>query len=222
MPHEIIVADDLSSDGSRDTIRGTNGSSRDRKGRLPDHNAAAFRGTEIRRFRAVTGDYVGILDGDDWFLPRKLERQVAAREAVSRRPACLPRKLPHRGFATSAPAREMERAATIRTRILGCRQVQRQGLLRTLIVEYQAVKDAGFMDERFPRYDGPSGSRSSSPPPARSSYVNDILFLDKRDRPTSASKTSSHAQTHARSDFGIYREPAAPTCRFTPARRSGL
>src|SRR5262245_56185453 len=78
LPHEIIVADDMSSDGSQDAIR-----EYERRypglvrGLLQEHNRG-IPGNRNAALRIVTGNYVGILDGDDRFLPHKLETQVAA------------------------------------------------------------------------------------------------------------------------------------------------
>ena len=77
-PHEIIVADDASTDGSQDTIR-------DYMHRYPDLVRGIFQPENVgipknrnAALRTVTGNYVGILDGDDTFVPHKLERQVEA------------------------------------------------------------------------------------------------------------------------------------------------
>ena len=76
--YEIIVADDASTDGSQDTIR-------DYMRRYPDLVRGIFQPENVgipknrnTALRTVTGNYVGILDGDDTFVPHKLERQVEA------------------------------------------------------------------------------------------------------------------------------------------------
>ena len=80
-PHEIIIADDGSGDGSRETIR----SYMDRypgwiRGIFQEQNVGIPKNRNAA-LRTVTGNYVGILDGDDLFLPSKLEKQVAALRA---------------------------------------------------------------------------------------------------------------------------------------------
>jgi glycosyltransferase involved in cell wall biosynthesis len=201
MPHEIIVADDMSSDGSQDTIREyerafpatVKGVYQAQRCGIPRNRNAALR--------AVTGNYVGILDGDDWFLPRKLEQQVAALRQYS------DAKLAYGNFrivdSQRRPLRvkwrEPQPSGYVFSDVAKCKA----GLLRTLIVDYQAVKDAGFMDERFPRYDG-LWLTIKLAATCKIAYVNDIL-LDKRDHATSDSKTLS---THERMQdlTGIYRD----------------
>jgi glycosyltransferase involved in cell wall biosynthesis len=201
MPHEIIVADDMSSDGSQDTIR-------EYERKFPAIVKGVFQtercGIPRNRntaLRAVTGNYVGILDGDDWFLPRKLEQQVAALRQ------CPGARLAYGNFrivdSQRRPLRvkwsEPQPSGHVFSDIAKCKT----GLLRTLIVEYQAVKDAGFMDERFPRYDG-LWLTIKLAATSKIVYVNDIL-LDKRDRPANASKTSTMPE-RMRDLTAIYRD----------------
>lgn len=72
-PYEIIIADNHSSDGSVDVIRGY-------AKRYPGQIVTLFRDRNIgisanknKALEQVQGDYVTILDGDDRFLPQKLE-----------------------------------------------------------------------------------------------------------------------------------------------------
>lgn len=80
-PEQIIVVDDNSSDGSQDLIAGY-------RSRYPDLITPIFhdqnRGvTQVRvtALQAVTGDYVTYLDGDDRYLPQKLEKEAALLES---------------------------------------------------------------------------------------------------------------------------------------------
>lgn len=75
---QIIVVDDASSDGSPDLIS-------DYARRYPDLFTPVYhkQNTGVAQVRidaleAVTGDYVTYVDGDDWFLPEKLEKESAA------------------------------------------------------------------------------------------------------------------------------------------------
>ncbi len=80
-PHQIIIVDDASSDGSQVLIRGY-------AGRYPalitpilhQHNqgVATARNSAIQH---ASGEYLTYLDGDDRYLPRKLEQEAAALQA---------------------------------------------------------------------------------------------------------------------------------------------
>ncbi|MCR4289245.1 MAG: glycosyltransferase [Candidatus Scalindua sp.] len=75
-PDQIIIVDDCSDDGSRDIITGY-------ISRYPslitgiyhDSNKGITQ-TRIDALKAVTGDFVTFLDGDDRFLPGKIEHEV--------------------------------------------------------------------------------------------------------------------------------------------------
>jgi len=76
-PHQLIIVDDCSTDDSQDLIS-------DYASRYPDlitpvyhrRNMGVAR-TRIDALRRVTGDYVTYVDGDDKFLPTKLEKESA-------------------------------------------------------------------------------------------------------------------------------------------------
>jgi glycosyltransferase involved in cell wall biosynthesis len=76
-PSQILVVDDCSSDGSQEVIEGY-------RSRYPDLITAIFhtqnRGVAQARahaLQAISGDYVTYVDGDDRFLPQKLEKEAA-------------------------------------------------------------------------------------------------------------------------------------------------
>jgi glycosyltransferase involved in cell wall biosynthesis len=75
-PHQLIMADDGSTDGSRELIRRY----RQRYSELvtPVYHAcnAGIVDPRIDALRAVTGDYVTYVDGDDRFLPLKIETEL--------------------------------------------------------------------------------------------------------------------------------------------------
>ena len=184
-PHEIIVADDESSDGSQDTIRDyerrypglVRGLLQERNRGIPENRNAALR--------IVTGNYVGILDGDDCFLPHKLEAQVAA---LQQRPGA---RVVYGNFRVVDPQRRLLRlkwkSPQPSGRVFSDIARGKTGLLRTLVADYRAVVDAGFMDVRFPRHDG-LWLTINLAARCEIAYVDDLL-LEKREHPTSDSKT---------------------------------
>ena len=151
-PYEIILADDGSTDGSQDIIQ----SYVDRypsliKAIYQPHNVGIPRNRNSA-LKVVTGNYVGILDGDDLFLPNKLERQVQALCALPGARAV------YSNFRRFAPD-----GTTLNYRypdpqpqgmILPAVAMFNTGFPRTMIADYEAVKKAGFMDENLPKYDG--------------------------------------------------------------------
>jgi glycosyltransferase involved in cell wall biosynthesis len=74
---EIIVADDASTDGSRELIKALSHTYTNIKPILRDRNigVAANRDLAIREAR---GDFITYLDGDDRYLPTKIEAEVRA------------------------------------------------------------------------------------------------------------------------------------------------
>lgn len=84
---EIVVADDESTDGTRDVVA-------DFARRYPDRVVAILEphagitGNYNRALLRCTGKYVAILNGDDLYLPGKISRQVAWMEERSQRTLC--------------------------------------------------------------------------------------------------------------------------------------
>lgn len=76
---ELVLVDDGSTDGSTAMARDYAARFPDRV-RYAEHAGHANRGMSASRnlgVRLARGEYVGLLDADDVYLPRKLERQVA-------------------------------------------------------------------------------------------------------------------------------------------------
>jgi GT2 family glycosyltransferase len=76
-PLEVIVVDDGSSDDTAD--RCLEWGDRIRYVRIPNGGVAAARNAGISK---ACGDWIALLDSDDWWQPTKLEAQVAAHQSI--------------------------------------------------------------------------------------------------------------------------------------------
>jgi len=199
-PHEIIVADDASTDGSQDTIR-------DYMHRYPDLVRGIFQPENVgipknrnAALRTVTGNYVGILDGDDTFVPHKLERQV---EAMRKLPGA---RAVYSNFrrVTADGKTEVELRYTEpqpQGDILANVAMLNFGLLRTLIADYDAVRAAGFMNERYTKADGLLLSIQLAGT-CKFAYVHEPL-VNKRQHPGSDSVSNTPLDS-LHDNFGIF------------------
>lgn len=75
---EIVISEDASTDGTRDIVRGWADRFPDRIRLILSERNVRSNQVVARAFHAARGDYVALLDGDDfWTAPDKLARQVA-------------------------------------------------------------------------------------------------------------------------------------------------
>jgi glycosyltransferase involved in cell wall biosynthesis len=152
-PYEIIIADDHSTkDNSVGLIRAY-------ASRYPGWIHALFQDENVgipknrnSALERTTGDLVAILDGDDRFLPRNIETQIAALA-----------KHPDAGCSYSNRYSINARGQRIQIRdttpmpsgdLLVQIAMGRSGILRSMVGRYDLIKAAGFLDKRFPLHDG--------------------------------------------------------------------
>ena len=75
-PHQIIIIDDCSNDGSQDVIAGYASKYSDVITPIYHQKNQGIAKTRIDALEAVTGDFVTYVDGDDKYLPTKLEKEA--------------------------------------------------------------------------------------------------------------------------------------------------
>jgi glycosyltransferase involved in cell wall biosynthesis len=151
-PYEIIIADDHSTDGSVEVIREyisrhpgwIKGVFQERNVGIPKN-----RNTALRK---VTGNYVSILDGDDRFLPYKIEKE---NEALQQYPQarCIYGNMSFidaKGRPMGIRDDEGQPSGDVFVYIAR----GKFGLLRSMLIDYDLLQEAGFLDVRFPMYDG--------------------------------------------------------------------
>lgn len=186
-PFEIIVSDDGSTDESPELLRKF-------ARKYPDwiipfihENVGIPRNRNIALQR-VRGNFVGILDGDDRFRSQKLEKQFEALNRVKGARAVygnFSRFAEGQGivsFRYDKPQPEGD--------ILGSVADLNFGLIRTMVVETDAMKAAGFMDVNLPKYDGLWLSIILASF-CQIAYVDDVI-VDKRLHADGDSKKNLH------------------------------
>jgi glycosyltransferase involved in cell wall biosynthesis len=150
-PHQIIIIDDCSTDGSQEVIAGY-------AARHPELITAIYHtcnkgisATRAKALEAVTGDLVTFLDGDDRFLPEKLEIEVRAlaenpyaRIAFSDYYYISPDGTRVGVWADGVSPPEGDVFCDI-----FARNFPRQALFRSELVDYRAWRLVGFNDPRF-------------------------------------------------------------------------
>jgi glycosyltransferase involved in cell wall biosynthesis len=151
-PHEIIIADDCSCDGSISMIH----EYMERfpgwiRGVFQKENAGIPRNRNAA-LKMITGSHVSILDGDDLFRPAKIEREV---KMIAQDPGirCVYSNVQIVDFS-GQPLEIRDKENQPSGNIFVPVAEGKFGLLRSMLIDYSLLKEVGFMDERFPKYDG--------------------------------------------------------------------
>ena len=154
-PLEIIVVDDCSTDGSREIIK-------EYCSRYPDLFRAIFHDSNkgvtwsrIEALNAVRGDYVTWVDGDDRFLPEKLEREyhLLRRSPDARIAFSNIRYMDAAGMETMLWAEdESPPQGNIFIRVFA-RDFPRRNLFRSEMVHNPSWKAVGFHDPGLELYE---------------------------------------------------------------------
>jgi glycosyltransferase involved in cell wall biosynthesis len=150
--HQIIVSDDCSTDGSQDMIRHY-------ELRHPGLITAIYQPENLgiprnrtAALRLATADFVAILDGDDRYLPGNLEAQLGAL-IHSPGTECVFSNIyfiDERGHRTGV--RDTLRPAD--ENLSYSIALGRMGIERSMVMRTELVRQAGYLDPRFPYHDG--------------------------------------------------------------------
>lgn len=154
-PHQVIIVDDCSTDGSRDVIEGY-------CSRYPSIITPLLheRNTGIGRVRidalgVVTGDFVTYVDGDDRFLPEKLEKEAAllAKRPEARISFSNNYYMTEDGVRTGVWAEDEKPPEGYVFKETFAREFPKGSLFRSELVDYGAWKEIGFHDPSLNLYE---------------------------------------------------------------------
>ena len=194
-PSQVIVVDDASVDGSQQLIA-------DYCRRYPELFTAIFhqQNTGVAQARidaleAVTGNYVTYLDGDDRYLPQKLEREAAALAADPEARIAFSNNVYMSTDGTQYLSRWVDDEDVPQGDVFWqtfARAFPKRSLFRMELVEFAAWKAVGFHDTRLHIFED-FDMRIRLTKRFKVTYVNEVL-----------SEIRSHGSGLSKSDFSVH------------------
>ncbi len=196
-PHQIIVVDDASNDGSCDLIA-------DYRNRYPELIVPILHKTNtgiaqvrIDALSAVKSDYVTYVDGDDRFLPEKLELE----SEVIRSGKDIKIAFSNNVYVTEDGKTRIKAWVDQEDVPIGdifwhtfSRSFPKRSLFRMELVEYEALKRAGFHDSKLRLYED-YDLRIRLTKGNRAGYINRVLAeIRMHDHGLSKSSLASHLE----------------------------
>jgi glycosyltransferase involved in cell wall biosynthesis len=199
-PHEVVVVDDASRDGSAETVAALG----DKRVRLLRHErnqgAAAARNSGIA---AATGDWIALLDSDDEWEPEKLARQLEALLAAPDAAAAGVTGYVIRDYRTGE-----ERAftpspadATLDALVWGCPL----GVGSTLLARRSIFAEIGAFDPDLPRLEDWEWLMRYLPAHQLGAVPEPLTIVHKASDPSRAQVLASLARIRARHRDNWYR-----------------
>jgi glycosyltransferase involved in cell wall biosynthesis len=154
-PHQILIVDDRSTDGSQELIAGYVSRWGDRIQAIYHERNLGVTASRIDALQAVTGDFVTYVDGDDRFLPTKLEKEAKILYSHPNAQIAFSNfyYLSEDGIRLCAWA---EHKAPPQGNVFACvfsRNFPRRTLFRCELVNYAAWKEIGFHDRHLALYE---------------------------------------------------------------------
>jgi glycosyltransferase involved in cell wall biosynthesis len=154
-PHQIIIVDDRSTDGSQELIAGYVSRYNDRLQAIYHERNLGVTPSRIDALQAVTGDFVTYVDGDDRFLPTKLEKEAELLYGHPNAQIAFSNfyYLSEDGIRLCTWA---DKKTPPQGNVFSCvfaRNFPRRTLFRCELVDYAAWKEIGFHDRNLSLYE---------------------------------------------------------------------
>jgi glycosyltransferase involved in cell wall biosynthesis len=156
-PYEIIIVDDYSDDGSREIIKAY-AEKYENIRYIFHHKNKGVSQTRITALSNVTGDYVTYVDGDDIFLPNKLEleskliSETDANVAFSNNMYVAENDLNDMKWVWMNSSLGIDRNTNLFVKTI-TRDFPRTSLFRMELIEYSLLKEIGFHDPKLKIYE---------------------------------------------------------------------